>query len=194
MGERVGIFGGTFDPLHNGHLVAMAAAFDGAALDRMLVVPAGDPWQKAGAVAASAADRLAMVRAACAGRRGIEVSTIEIDRSGPTYTIDTVEALAATDRELFLVLGADAVGGLDTWKRADDLAAAVVVVAVNRNDVAVPAAPSSRWQVVPVTMARVDISSTQIRARAAAGLRLDGLVPDAVAHHIEAHDLYAVAS
>ena len=189
MAERIGIFGGTFDPIHNGHLVAMYAALEGAALDRVFVVPAGDPWQKS-TVSASAADRLAVVHAACDGREGLEVLSLEIDRGGPTYSVDTARALRAPERELFLVLGADAVQGLDTWHEADELAALVTVVAVGRADTPTPVAPSARWRLEVVAMPRVDISSTDVRTRLATGRSVAGLVPDAAIERIAALGLY----
>ncbi len=118
--ERLGILGGTFDPVHVAHLAAAAAARDQLGLDRVLVVVAGDPWQKRGRVGAPAEIRCEMVAAAIEGVEGLVVSRLEIDRPGPTYTIDTVEALAAEPgRELFLIVGSDVAASLTTWHRAD---------------------------------------------------------------------------
>jgi nicotinate-nucleotide adenylyltransferase len=129
--ERLGIFGGTFDPVHVGHLAAASAARHQLHLDRVLLVVAGAPWQKDDVVAAADA-RFAMVAAAIDGVEGFEASRLELDRSGPTYTIDTVEQLAADDRELVLIVGADVAAKLDTWKRADELQKLVTIAVARR--------------------------------------------------------------
>src|SRR3954452_23272754 len=118
-GARLGVFGGTFDPVHNGHLVAATGARHALRLDRVLMVPAGDPWQKRDQDLAPAEDRLAMLRAAVDGVEGLEVDLVELERSGPSYTADTIEDLrrAHPDDELFLILGADAAADLDTSDR-----------------------------------------------------------------------------
>ncbi len=108
-GQGIGVFGGTFDPVHVGHIIAAAETRAMLSLDRVLFVVAGDPWQKRGRVVASAADRLALVEAAVDGIDGLEASAVEVERPGPSVTADTLEALAAPDNELFLMLGADAV-------------------------------------------------------------------------------------
>jgi len=131
--ERVGVLGGTFDPIHIAHLVAALAARHALDLDRVVLVVAGDPWQKRATVVASAADRLAMARAAVAGLDGLEVSAAEVDRPGPTYTIDTLRAFATPNRELFLIVGADVAAHLDTWHEADAVRAAATLVVVSRN-------------------------------------------------------------
>src|ERR1044072_6062011 len=107
MEERIGVFGGTFDPIHVAHVVSAVEARRVLSLDRVVLVPAGDPWQKRGSVTASAADRLAMVEAAVEGIAGLDVSAIEVTHDGPSYTYRTLEAMAAPGRELFLIVGAD---------------------------------------------------------------------------------------
>src|SRR5690349_13866430 len=154
--ERLGIMGGTFDPVHIAHLVAANEARAVLGFDRTLFVVAGDPWQKTGDVVAPAEVRYEMVQAAVHDIRGLEASRIELERSGPTYTIDTVEALASDTRELFLVIGADVATKLDTWHRADDLRALVTLAVVNRaGDAHVTPAG---WRVEHVPMPRLDVS------------------------------------
>lgn len=188
-GERWGVLGGTFDPVHIGHLAAAVAARHALALDRVLLVPAGDPWQKRGAVVAPAAARYEMAAAAASELEGVEPCRIEIDRAGPTYTIDTVEALAAPDRSLFLVVGADVVPRLGTWHRADDLRAAVTLAVVDREGEAAAEVPEG-WTVEHVSMPRLDVSSTALRARVAEGRPIDVLVPAPAARIIRDLGLY----
>ena len=187
--ERLGVFGGTFDPVHVGHLVAAVEARYQLDLDRVLFVVARDPWQKRGQVVAPADARFAMVAAAVAGVDGFEASTLELDRSGPTYTIDTVADLAAAHRDLFLIVGADAAAGLDTWKRAESLRDAVTVAVLARaTDTALE--PLIGWDVRPVTMPRIDVSSTALRDRLARGAPVDFLVPPGAIRVIRERRLY----
>jgi nicotinate-nucleotide adenylyltransferase len=189
--ERLGILGGTFDPVHVAHLAAAAAARDQLELARVLVVVAGDPWQKQGRVSAAAEARLDMVAAAIEGVSGLEASRLEIDRKGPTYSIDTVETLQAgdPDRHLFLIVGSDVAASIETWHRAGDLRAAVTLAIVDREDVA-PSTPPPGWRCVRVHMPRLDVSSTDLRRRIAAGESVDFLVPPAAARVLRARDLY----
>ena len=189
--ERLGILGGTFDPVHVAHLAAAAAARDQLALDSVLVVVAGDPWQKHGRVCAPAEDRFAMVAAAIDGAARLEASRLEIDRAGPTYTIDTVESLRAArpGAELFLVVGSDVAASVDTWHRAGALRAAVTLAIVDREDAA-PTVPPDGWQSVRVHMPRLDVSSTDLRRRIAAGESVEFLVPPPAARLLRARDLY----
>ena len=189
MTERIAIVGGTFDPIHNGHLVAATSARDELRCDRTLVVVARDPWQKAELGVTAAGHRFAMTQRAFAGVRGVEVSAIELDRGGPTYTIDTVLALAQPGREIFVVLGADAVGGLETWTRAGELAQLVTIAVLGRSGEPCQA-PHDRWSLVPVSMPRLDISSTEIRLRVRESRAIDGLVPFAVGEYITECGLY----
>jgi len=188
--ERLGLLGGTFDPVHIAHLVAATAARDQLGLDRVLVVVAGDPWQKRGRVCATAEARFEMVAAAVDGVDRLEASRIEIDREGPTYTVDTVETLrAAGDCELFLIVGSDVAASLDSWHRADALQAAVTLAVVDREDVA-PSIPPAGWHCVRVHMPRLDISSTDLRRRIAAGESVDYLVPLPAARVLRQRGLY----
>ncbi len=187
--ERIGVLGGTFDPIHVGHLVAGADTKAALDLDRVLFVVAGDPWQKRGQVIAAAADRLALVEAALEDVDGLEASAVEIDREGPSVTADTLEALGGADRELFLILGADAVNNMPTWKRVDDTRPLATVVVIERaGEHAEP--PGDGWRVEHVAIPRLDVSSSDIRARLDAGRPVDGLVPSAVLREIEKRGLY----
>src|SRR4051794_13331812 len=135
MGERLGVFGGTFDPPHVGHLVVAVNARHALQLDRLLLVVAHDPWQKTHARAvSSAADRLAMVNAAVAGVEGLEASGLELDRGGISYSADTLAALRAEDpsRELFLIVGSDAAAGLPSWERGDEVRSLATIVVATR--------------------------------------------------------------
>lgn len=184
------MLGGTFDPVHHGHIATAAEVRHALDLDRVLLVVAGDPWQKRGRVVAGAEDRLALVRVAVDGVAGVEASGIEVEREGPSVTADTLEALAAPDRELFLVLGADAVANMPTWRRLDDTRALATVVVVERAGDLDVHPPGPGWRVTHVRVPRLDISSTDLRARLAAGRPVDGLVPPAVIAEMRVRGLY----
>ena len=186
--ERIGILGGTFDPVHVGHLMDAVAARHQLGLDRVLVVVARDPWQKHDRVIAPAAIRYEMLVAALDGVEGLEASRIELERDGPTYTIDTVEALTAPRRELFLVVGSDVAEGLSTWHRVDELRDRVTLAIVDRETIPFPAPDG--WRVARVEVPRLELSSTDLRRRVAAGEPIDFLVPTAAARMLRAHDLY----
>ena len=151
---------------------------------------AGDPWQKRGRVWASAADRLALVDAAVDGVDGVEASALEVEREGPSVTADTLEALATPGRDLFLLLGADAVANMPTWKRLEETRELATVVVIERaGDIhAEPPGPGWRFERLPIP--RLDVSSTEIRARLSAGRPIDGLVPPAVINLIRSRGLY----
>lgn len=187
-GMRVGILGGTFDPPHRGHLQVLRHVRDQVQLDDVLVIPAGQPWQKSDVVA-SAAHRLAMTRAAFADIPGVIVSAVEVDRPGPAYTVDTLRALheQRPDAQFFLILGADAAAGLSTWHEPEQVRALATLVVVTRTGAADGAVPADAL-IVP--MDPIDISSTEIRQRCARSERIDDLVPPAVASYIHEHQLY----
>lgn len=192
MAERIGVFGGTFDPPHVGHLVVAVNVRHALALDRLLLVVANDPWQKSGARAVSSAlDRLAMVDAAVGEVEGLEASALEIERGGTSYTADTLAALAADapDRELFCVLGSDAAGGLPSWERAEEVRDLATIVVVTRpgTEEGEPA-PGWRWQRVEVP--RLEVSSTDLRARFVDGRPLDYLLTEPVIACIASRGLY----
>jgi nicotinate-nucleotide adenylyltransferase len=188
--ERLGVFGGTFDPVHVGHIVVAVETRDALDLDRVLLVVAGDPWQKRGNVVASARDRLVLVEAAVDGVAGVEASAIEIERGAPSVTADTLEALARPQRELFLVLGADAVANMHTWRRLDETRDLATIVVVERRGDAHAEPPGSGWAVERVPIPRLDISSTDLRERLVGGRAIDGLVPPAVVRAIHERGLY----
>lgn len=192
MAPRLGVFGGTFDPPHIGHLVAAINARYALGLDQVLLVVANEPWQKVGARPVSpAAVRLDMVRAAVEGVEGIEASDIEIVRGGPSYTVDTLDELvrARPGCELFVILGRDAAAGLHTWERADRLASLASIVVVDRPyPDPLPLPPDWTWTHVEIP--QLAISSTDLRRRVAEGRPIDFLVPPGVISCIAAHGLY----
>jgi nicotinate-nucleotide adenylyltransferase len=177
--------------VHVAHLAAAAAARDQLDLARVLVVVAGDPWQKRGSVTVSAEDRFAMVSAALGGVDRLIPSRIEIDRAGPTFTIDTVEAVTEMGEpvEIFLIVGSDVAASIETWQRADDLRAAVTLAIVDREDVA-PTVPPPGWRAVRVHMPRLDVSSTDLRRRIAQGESVEFLVPPPAARILRERALY----
>ena len=185
------MFGGTFDPPHIGHLVIAADVRHELGLDRVLMIPAGEPWQKVdGGDVSPPSARLAMIEAAVGDVEGLEVSRIEVDRSGPTYTVDTLQELASAHpgAELFLILGADAAAGLDTWHEWQRLPELCRLVVVDRPGESgpVPAA----FDPLRVSAPRLDISSTEIRRRVAEGRPVRFLVTDGVVSVMDRLGLY----
>jgi len=191
VSERIGVLGGTFDPVHNGHLVVAAEVRHALGLDRVLMLVAGDPWQKRGRVVASAADRLALVATAVADVEGLEPSAVEVEREGPTVTADSLEALSAPGRELLLILGADAVANMGTWRRLDDTRGLATIVVVERAGDLDVDPPGDGWRVHHVRVPRIDVSSTECRERLTTGRPVDGLVPESVIAEIRRRGLYA---
>ena len=194
MGRRVGILGGTFDPPHIGHLGMAVEVRDALALDVVLLVVAHEPWQKVGTRRVSpSADRLALVEAAVADLEGLEASDVEIRHGGPSYTADTLATLAAAgpDDELWVILGADAAAGLPTWERGGEVAERARLVVAARDGETGSPPPGWSWRTVPIT--RLDVASTDLRVRVAAGRTIEVLVPAAVRREIEARALYRSA-
>lgn len=192
--RRLGVFGGTFDPIHVGHMVAAVNARHALGLDRVLLVVANVPWQKVGSrTITPAEDRYALVAAAARGVPGIEASRIEIDRGGLSYTADTLADLAAANpgAELHLIVGTDVAGELHTWERVEEVRRLATLVVVNRPGARLPDLAGAGWRVRTVEIPNLDISSTDLRARAADGRPLDFLVPDAVIRCIRERGLYA---
>ncbi|MCU1345655.1 MAG: nadD [Acidimicrobiia bacterium] len=193
---RVGVFGGTFDPPHLGHLVAAVNVRHALALDVVLFVVANVPWQKVESrLITDAETRYSMVADAVAGTPGLEASRIEIERGGQSYTADTVAELRASmpGADLHLILGQDAARGLPTWERVEEIRSAVTVAVVDRPGEALPPPlPGWRWTAVPVPA--IGISSSEIRARVADGRPLEFLLPPAVVGRIRSLDLYGYAS
>ncbi len=192
--RRVAIFGGSFDPPHNAHVALAQTAREALALDEVRWIPAGQPWQKTRAITPGT-HREAMVRLAIAGLPGQCLSRIELDRSGPSVTLDTVLALRAQEpgTEWVLLIGSDQYANLHTWRGWRELLALTVLAVAQRPGESAapdPAVQQHPHRVVPLSMS--DVSSTTIRARAARGDRVDDLVPPAVARYIEQHHLYKV--
>lgn len=190
--ERLGIFGGTFDPPHVGHLVTAVNVRHDLGLDRVLLVVNDRPWQKLGTRDISPAeDRYAMVAAAVGSVDGLEASRVEIDRGGMSYTADTLATLLADDpeRELFVILGSDAAAGLPSWERADEVRTRATIVVVERPG-AREVEPRPGWSWVRVEVPRLEVSSTELRARVAEGRPLDYLLPPDVIATVEARGLY----
>jgi nicotinate-nucleotide adenylyltransferase len=184
----IGILGGTFDPPHIAHLALAQAAYEQLGLDEILFVPAGIPWQKSGYEVTPAIHRMAMTRLAASTAPYFVVDDREVVRSGPTYTIDTVEELG---QDCVLLVGADALRGVPLWNRADELVDLVSfgVVdrpGVSRGDIDESVLRRCTW----IDMPRIDISSTDIRSHAAAGHSARFLVPASVADYIETNSLY----
>jgi nicotinate-nucleotide adenylyltransferase len=189
----LGVFGGTFDPIHVGHLVTAVNVRHSLSLDRVLLVVAHDPWQKAGTVVTPAADRLAMVAAAVVDVPGLEASDVELRRADESYTADTLAELRRQrpDAELFLVLGSDAAGGLPTWERVDEVQALATLVVVTRPGAELLAPPAG-WTYERLEVPRLEVSSTDLRARFVDGRPLDYLVTAPVQRLIRERGLYAL--
>lgn len=188
--ERLGVFGGTFDPIHAAHVVAACEARRALDLDRVLLVVAGDPWQKRGVVVAPAADRLAMVEAAVEDIEGLEACALEVERGGPSYTYETLEALSAPGRELFLIVGADVADSLSTWTGVDKIRPLATLAMVDRAGAPPASDPPGPWRIERLSIPRLEISSTDLRWRAASGWPLHGLIPEKVVALIAARNLY----
>jgi nicotinate-nucleotide adenylyltransferase len=191
--KRIGIMGGTFDPIHHGHLVAASEVQSKFELDEVIFVPTGQPWQKTHQTVSPAEDRYLMTVIATASNPRFSVSRVDIDRGGVTYTIDTLSDLRAlhADAELFFITGADALEQILTWREVDELFGMAHFVGVTRpgydlNDHHLPSGSVSLIEVPAMA-----ISSTACRARVAAGEPVWYLVPDGVVQYISKNDLYA---
>ncbi|RZI83495.1 MAG: nicotinate (nicotinamide) nucleotide adenylyltransferase [Rubrivivax sp.] len=203
-GRRIGLLGGSFDPVHRAHLALAEAALDGLQLDEVRWLPVGEPWQKARQLA-PAQHRVEMVRLATAHEPRFVVDTLEIDRGGPSYTLDTVRALqsgALIDAQLpehwFLIIGQDQYANLHTWQGWQELTQRVTLGVANRAGEAPRPGPdlaAHPHHVVELPMPSMAVSSSTIRARLAEGDAPESLsptmVPNAVARYIAQHQLYA---
>lgn len=187
---RTGILGGTFDPIHIAHLHAAETALHQADLDRVLIMPAGDPWQKTDRSVTPAHHRLEMARLAVAGVVGLEVDDREVGRRGATYTVDTL-ATFPEDEELYLVMGADTALGIPTWKDADRLLSMVNLLVVPRPGVDSTVVGELLPEAGFLDMAVLEISGTEIRDMARRGAPFRFLVTEKIYEYIVAHDLYA---
>lgn len=208
----LGLLGGTFDPVHNGHLHLAEAAREQLGLARVLLIPAGRPWQRS--PVASSQDRLNMVRLAISDHLLLGVDDCEVKREGPTYTIDTLREFRnrlGTDNPLWLIVGADAMNGLHTWQQWQKLFDYAHLVVANRpdhewrpeqiNDAAVReflhqrfAAPANisgaAGALCSIQITPMNVASTQIRNSLAQGQSVTSLIPEAVAQYIHQHQLY----
>ena len=192
-GIRIGVLGGTFDPVHVGHLVAATWARDALGLDRVLLVVANEPWQKVGTRQVSPAeDRFRVVEAAVAGVSRVEACRMEIDRGGPSYSADTIGELqkAAPSAELYLIVGADVAAELGTWQRVDEIQDAVTLVVVDRGGVGTGEDPPG-WRVERLEIPALAISSSELRRRLADGRPVDFLIPEGAIGCIRRLNLYA---
>ena len=187
---RLGVYGGSFDPPHLGQLLPVIDAAEQLDLDGVRFVPASVQPLKVGGASASPADRLAMTERLVQGIPGFSVDPAEIDRPGLSYTVDTLAGLAAAHPgvELFLLLGADAYALFEQWREPARIRALATVVVMVRGEGAL--APPAGSEVQVLQSRRVDISSTELRARVRDGRTIRGFVPDAVADYIAEHRLY----
>ena len=186
--------GGTFDPVHHGHLVAASEVRSWFDLDEVMFVPTGEPWQKDGRVVTPAEDRYLMTVIATASNPRFSVSRVDIDRPGPTYTVDTLRDIRAARGDgwdLFFITGADAMAKIVTWRDADACFDLAHFVGCTRpgHDLSIDGLPSEKVSVVEVPA--LAISSTDCRDRVAAGEPIWYLVPDGVVQYVSKRDLYA---
>lgn len=189
----MGIMGGTFDPIHHGHLVAASEVADRFGLDQVVFVPTGDPWQKSGSAVSSPEDRYLMTVIATASNPRFTVSRVDIDRIGPTYTVDTLRDLRkryGPSAELFFITGADALNKILSWKDARDLFGLAHFVGVTRPGFELDASHLPADSVSLVQVPAMAISSTDCRRRVESGKPVWYLVPDGVVQYIAKRGLY----
>ncbi|MEU9992007.1 nicotinate-nucleotide adenylyltransferase [Streptomyces sp. NPDC048045] len=190
--RRLGVMGGTFDPIHHGHLVAASEVAAQFQLDEVVFVPTGQPWQKSHRKVSPAEDRYLMTVIATAENPQFSVSRIDIDRGGPTYTVDTLRDLRALnpDTDLFFITGADALAQLLTWRDSEELFSLAHFIGVTRpgHHLTDPGLPEGG--VSPVEVPALAISSTDCRARVAKGEPIWYMVPDGVVRYIDKRELY----
>ena len=193
---RLGVMGGTFDPIHHGHLVAASEVQARFGLDEVVFVPTGEPWQKSDRRVSLAEDRYLMTTIATASNPRFSVSRVDLERPGPTYTVDTLRDIRAArgdDIDLFFITGADALRQILTWRGADELFDLAYFVGVSRPGVSLGASDISHLPQDKVTLLEVPamaISSTACRARVGEGLPLWYLVPDGIVQYIVKRGLY----
>ncbi|MGH7701544.1 MAG: nicotinate-nucleotide adenylyltransferase [Gemmatimonadales bacterium] len=186
----IGLLGGSFDPVHHGHLLVAQAVMAALGLEQLRVVPAREQPFKRGRHRAPAEQRAQMVSLAIAGEAGFALERAELDRSGPSYTVDTLRALTSRepDRRFVLLVGADAAAELGQWREAEAIPALARIVVFARPGAVVPVSPLIAER---VTVPAVDISATEVRRRVGRGQSIRYWVPDAVAAFIAAQGLYA---
>jgi nicotinate-nucleotide adenylyltransferase len=195
--RRIGVMGGTFDPVHHGHLVAASEVASRFHLDEVVFVPTGEPWQKSDTPVSPAEDRYLMTVIATASNPGFTVSRVDIDRDGPTYTIDTLHDLReqyGATVELFFITGADALAQILGWHRSEELLDIAHFVGVTRpgHHLSDPGFPAGRVTLIEVPA--LAISSTECRDRVRAGEPVWYLVPDGVVQYISKRRLYRAAA
>lgn len=197
----IGVFGGTFDPVHNGHLMVAEEARDSLNLDTVLFVPAGQPWLKSDRSITPAAHRVEMVRLAISGKSFFGISSVDLEREGPTYTVDTITQVKSQlggDNEFYVILGYDSLRDFPRWEQAARLITMCRLVAAPRPGYPLlpdlqgleALIPGSSQRVVVLERPELDISASEIRKRVARGQVINGLVPEAVESYIRQHKLY----
>ena len=190
---RIGVFGGTFDPPHVGHLLVANDAREALELDRLIFVPAGaQPFKVDTPPVASGQDRLEMVRLAVADDADYAVDDAEINRKGLSFTVDTLEQLSERNpaARLFLLMGEDVLAGFEKWRSPARIRELATLVAVSRGELAGSVVDPATSAVLRVSTRRVDVSSTEIRERRRAGKSIKGFVPESVERFIDVHGLY----
>ena len=189
---RLGLFGGTFDPPHIGHLLAAIDAYEALTLDRLIFIPASAQPLKLGLVSTEPRHRLAMVRLLAADDERFAVDPIEIEREGLSYTVDTLAEYARRhpSAERFLLVGADVPAAFAQWREPERILELAQVVVMRRRLDGPDDGAAARWGFRTLETRRVDVSSTEIRTRASANLSIRGFVPDAIADYIRSAGLY----
>jgi nicotinate-nucleotide adenylyltransferase len=193
--RRLGVMGGTFDPIHHGHLVAASEVRSWFDLDEVVFVPTGQPWQKSDGAVSDAEDRYLMTVIATASNPRFSVSRVDVDRPGPTFTVDTLRDIAAArgpDWDLYFITGADALAKIVTWQDADEVFRLAHFVGCTRpgHELSSVGLPPDRVTLVEVPA--LAISSTDCRHRVAAGEPIWYLVPDGVVQYVSKRRLYTV--
>jgi nicotinate-nucleotide adenylyltransferase len=197
---KIGVLGGTFDPVHRAHIAVAEAARDALGLDRVILVPAGQPMSKPKQPVTEAKHRINMLRLAIKGKRGLEISDLEIKRPGPSYTIDTITELKKAYRnedEIYFILGCDSLLQMPEWKEPSRLAAVCRLVTVPRPGFPAPdmkelekKVPGISKSVIFLDKPNLDVSATDIRERIAEGQSIDDFIPKPVAEYIKKQKLY----